>query len=304
MPELVLHHFDWSPYAEKVRVLLGIKGLAWRSVQIPMVMPKPDLTALTGGYRKTPVLQVGADVYCDSSLIALELERRHPAPTLFPDGGAGLALALAAWAGRFFDAGAGLAMGLNDEMPAELMQDRREFFSHLDFASFRARAPHLFGQVAAHAHLVEVQLADGREYLLGARPGLADATAYYVLWMARGFVGSIGDVLRPFARVAGWEERMRQIGHGTRTEFEAVDALQLARSSQPLPPRGVAAADPLGLLAGETVAITPDDYGKVPVMGELVTLQPDEVAVRRRDARVGELVVHFPRVGYSVERST
>ena len=70
MAELVLHHFDWSPYAEKVRVLLGIKGLAWRSVQIPMVMPKPDLTALTGGYRKTPVLQVGADVYCDSSLIA------------------------------------------------------------------------------------------------------------------------------------------------------------------------------------------------------------------------------------------
>ena len=70
MAELVLHHFDWSPYAEKVRVLLGIKGLAWRSVQIPMVMPKPDLTALTGGYRKTPVLQVGADIYCDTSLIA------------------------------------------------------------------------------------------------------------------------------------------------------------------------------------------------------------------------------------------
>ncbi|MDH5175928.1 MAG: glutathione S-transferase N-terminal domain-containing protein, partial [Gammaproteobacteria bacterium] len=54
MSELILHHFDWSPYAEKVRVLLGIKGLAWRSVQIPMISPKPDLTALTGGYRKTP----------------------------------------------------------------------------------------------------------------------------------------------------------------------------------------------------------------------------------------------------------
>jgi glutathione S-transferase len=68
--EPILHHFDWSPYAEKVRVLLGIKRLAWRSVQIPMVMPKPELTALTGWYRKTPVLQVGADVYCDTSCIA------------------------------------------------------------------------------------------------------------------------------------------------------------------------------------------------------------------------------------------
>ena len=94
MSELILHHFDWSPYAEKVRVLFGIKGLAWRSVQIPMVMPKPDLTALTGGYRKTPVLQVGADIYCDTNLIARELDRRFPDPPLFPSGGRGLALAL------------------------------------------------------------------------------------------------------------------------------------------------------------------------------------------------------------------
>ena len=107
MAEPILHHFDWSPYAEKVRVLLGIKGLAWASVQIPMVMPKPDLTALSGGYRKTPVLQVGADVYCDTSCIARELELRWPEPTLFPDGNEGLALALATWADRFFEPGAG-----------------------------------------------------------------------------------------------------------------------------------------------------------------------------------------------------
>jgi glutathione S-transferase len=301
MTELVLHHFDWSPYAEKVRVLCGIKGLAWRSVQIPMVMPKPDLTALTGGYRKTPVLQVGADIYCDSSLIALELERRHPEPTLFSDGGQGLALALGAWASRFFDAGSALAMGLNDELPADLMQDRREFFSHVDFTTFRARAPHLFGQVVAHADLVERQLADGRDFLLGARPGLADATAYYVLWMCRGFVAVMNDVLQPFPRVAQWEARMRAVGHGQRAEMDANDALALARTSRPLPPRGVDATDPLALGAGAVVSITPDDYGKVPVTGELVTLRHDEVAVRRVDPRAGETVVHFPRIGYMVE---
>ena len=122
MTELVLHHFDWSPYAEKVRVVLGIKGLAWHSVQIPMVMPKPDLTALTGGYRKTPVLQIGADIYCDSSLIAQELERRYPTPTLFPDGGPGSGDRAGGLGGRFFDAGAGLAMGLNDELPARPLE--------------------------------------------------------------------------------------------------------------------------------------------------------------------------------------
>ena len=50
MSELILHHYDLSPYAEKIRLIMGYKGLAWKSVQIPMVMPKPDLTCLTGGY--------------------------------------------------------------------------------------------------------------------------------------------------------------------------------------------------------------------------------------------------------------
>ena len=85
MTDMILHHYETSPYAEKVRLGLGLKGLAWASVEIPVIMPKPDLTALTGGYRKTPVLQIGADLYCDSQLIMRELERRHPSPRpLFP----------------------------------------------------------------------------------------------------------------------------------------------------------------------------------------------------------------------------
>jgi glutathione S-transferase len=300
--ELILHHFDWSPYAEKVRVLLGIKGLAWRSVQIPMVMPKPDLTALTGGYRKTPVLQVGADIYCDTNCIARELERRYPTPTLFPDGGRGLTMALAPWAERFFDAGSGLAMGLNDELPADLLKDRREFFSHMDFPTLRARAPHLFAQVLAHTGLVEEQLADGRQYLQGDRPGLADASAYYVLWMARGFVAAVNPLLMPYEKVARWEERIRALGHGGRSEMDSSNAIAIARAATPCPASGVASGDPLGLAAGQRVTVTPDDYGKVPVEGELVTLQLHEVAVRRHDDRAGEVVVHFPRLGYRVTR--
>ena len=67
MSEIILHHYPLSPFAEKTRVALGIKGLAWRSVIIPQIMPKPELMPLTGGYRKTPVMQIGADIYCDYS---------------------------------------------------------------------------------------------------------------------------------------------------------------------------------------------------------------------------------------------
>src|SRR5213079_3614481 len=97
MTDIILHHYDTSPYSEKVRLGFGLKGLAWASVELPQIMPKPNLTALTGGYRKTPVLQIGADIYCDSQLIMRELERRYPTPSFYP-AGRGAADALAWWA--------------------------------------------------------------------------------------------------------------------------------------------------------------------------------------------------------------
>jgi glutathione S-transferase len=300
--ELILHHFDASPYAEKVRLMLGIKQLSWSSVQIPMIMPKPDLVALTGGYRKTPVLQIGADIYCDTNLIARELERRSPAPTLFPDGGRpGLAIGLAVWGDRYFEPGAGLAMTVNEGLPEDLLRDRREFFSHMDFDALKSRAPQLYGQLLAHTALVEEQLADGRNYLQGSRPGLADITAFFVISMVRGFLADAAQLLAPFPRLAAWEARIRAIGHGESTAIDAAQALAVARQSRAAPARGVDPGDRLGLRAGQRVSVTPEDYGKVPVAGELVTLDLQEVAIRRVDERAGEVVVHFPRIGYSVE---
>src|SRR3546814_3101593 len=72
----ILHHDGTSPFSEKVRAAFGIKGLAWHSVTIPVMMPKPDLLPLTGGYRKTPVMQIGADIFCDTQVILRELKRR------------------------------------------------------------------------------------------------------------------------------------------------------------------------------------------------------------------------------------
>jgi glutathione S-transferase len=306
MAELILHHFDLSPFAEKARLMLGLKRLAWRSVPIPLVMPKPDLTALTGGYRKTPVLQVGADVYCDTKLIAVELERRCPEPTLFPGGNRGLALALSAWSDRsFFDPGAGLSMGLNKRgLPKEILDDRKAFFNFMNFDVLEDEIPHLHSQLRAQADLVEQQLADGRAFLLGDAPGLADVNAYFPVWMARGHVPTAGTIFAAYGRLAAWERRMAAIGHGTRSEMEPSAAHAVARASTPEAGQGVDPADPLGFTVGDAVVVTPDDYGKVPVAGELVTLQLHEVAVRRTDPRCGTVVVHFPRIGYRVERAS
>jgi hypothetical protein len=119
--------------------------------------------------------------------------------------------------------------------------------------------------------------------------------------MWRGFVAAMNALFEPLQRVAAWEGRMRAIGHGQRTEIEAGAAIEIARGTAPLAGTGVQPGDPSGLATGQRVSVTPDDYGRVPVSGELVTLDRYEIAVRRVDTRVGEVVVHFPRAGYVLE---
>ncbi len=300
----ILHHHDPSPFAEKIRLVFGMKALQWRSVQIPMVMPRPQLMPLTGGYRKVPVLQFGADIYCDTRLIARELERRFPHPTIFGAGSEGLALALSAWSDRaFFDPGAGLSMGLNKSMiPTEVIEDRKSFFNFMNFDQLESDIPHLFTQFRAHLELVDRMLADGRDYILGDGPTFADIDAYFPVWMARGNIGQARPLLAPFSHLLRWEGRMQAIGNGDRMDIDPADALEVAREAAPAPCRGVDTDDPLGLAEGVRVSVTPDDYGRIPVHGELVTLKIAEVAIRRSAPEVGEVVVHFPRTGYRIER--
>ncbi|MCG2958110.1 glutathione S-transferase N-terminal domain-containing protein, partial [Escherichia coli] len=73
------------------------KGLSWNAVEIPPIMPKPDVIALTGGYRRTPVMQIGADIYCDSALICEVLDRLAPNPPLYPALQAAQSRLAAAW---------------------------------------------------------------------------------------------------------------------------------------------------------------------------------------------------------------
>ncbi len=302
MADLILHHFDISPFAEKIRLALGIKGLAWHSVQIPLIMPKPKLTALTGGYRKTPVLQIGAEIFCDTQCIARALEHHCPEPSLFPAGSEGLALALSAWSDKaFFEPGAGLSMGTNQEIPEPVLEDRKAFFNFMDFESLPTSLPHLYGQLRAHTALVDRQLSDGRAYLLGDAASWADVLAYFVIWMSRANIAEARCLFSTFASLEAWEQRMVSIGHGERSEMSDDDALAVARDAEADTAVSVDPADPLGLSAGQAVTVAPDDYGIVPVAGELLRLTIGDVAIRRVDPLAGEVVVRFPRIGYRVK---
>ena len=44
----LVHHYAFSTFSEKVRLALGLKGLAYGSVDIPGLPPRPLFEPLTG----------------------------------------------------------------------------------------------------------------------------------------------------------------------------------------------------------------------------------------------------------------
>jgi glutathione S-transferase len=230
MTDIILHHYETSPYSEKVRIGLGLKGLAWGSVEIPVIMPKPDLTALTGGYRKTPVLQIGADIYCDSQLIMRELERRHPTPSFYP-AGRGAADALAWWAEKTtFSPAVSIAFAKKpDALPEGFLEDRAKFSGrNIDPAAMMAAVPNLLDQLRAHFDWLDQSLADSRSFLQGSAASLADLAAYHPIWFLKQNFGPTAAPLDGFPRLLSWAERVAAIGHGRRSQMTSQEALDIA----------------------------------------------------------------------------
>ena len=302
--ELILHHYDGSPFAEKARLMLGYKRLDWRSVKIPVIMPKPDLTALTGGYRRTPVLQIGADIYCDTALIARVLERLAPQPTLFP-ADAPTAPLLAQWADftlfwsviPYTMQPAGMAQvfkGVPPEIIRAFGADRVPFTASLR----RQTLSDATAALESYLDLLERQLADGRSYLFGDAPCIADFSVAHNGWYVRRG-GSVAQIIEQRPALNAWLDRMLAIGHGRSERMRSDEAIAIAADADPLP----AQVQPgLGFEPGQPLTVTPMDYGLDPVAGLLAGLDRDTVVLARIDERAGTLHVHFPRRGYQIKK--
>ncbi len=303
MMNLILHHYDFSNYSEKARLALGYKGLNWTSVIIPPVAPKPDLTPLTGGYRRTPVLQIGADIYCDTQLILAELERRKPQPTLYPPQSRALAEAIAYWAEHeLFRPISLYVSGTNlDVLPDDLQADRSLMrgLPVPDAETVKRAALRNAPLVRIGIARVEDFFLDGRPWIAGADISVADFACYHALWFVTGRTSRLAHELAPYPRTGEWMQRMRSFSRPPVATLTAQEALDIAAAATPAPPRESKpfAEDPK---LGARVRVRADDYGRDPVEGELVLIDAEEIALRRHDDRVGDVVVHFPRRGYDL----
>lgn len=304
MTQLILHHYPTSPFAEKIRLILAFKGLSWLSVHIPQIMPKPDVVALTGGYRKTPILQIGADVYCDTALIADVLEHLQTQPSLYAGANAGLVRTLAQWADTtLFWA----AMGHNFA-PAGAMQmfgnqapEVGKAFAD-DRAKMRVAIPRLPPADATGAYKSYLRrlshMLDGQMFLLGSQATLVDFACYHPLWFTRHVTSAMAGVLDATPAVLDWMDRMAQWGMAHGERFSATNALAVAAASIPAPLEQDHFQDDHGIALGSWVSIRSEAFGPEPTEGKLLAATRTRYVLERHDERAGTVHVHLPRIGY------
>jgi glutathione S-transferase len=190
-------------------------------------------------------------------------------------------------------------------MPADFAADRGTLYfgSGYDLAAIEAALPEILAKLRAQLGWMEARLATGREFMLGAQPGLPDALCYYLVWFIRGRYSMGPAFLAQFEHLCAWEQRVKAIGHGRPVDMTASEALDIANQARPATPERVDPGDPQGLRPGAVVEVVAEQVeGAPPVAGRLLSVDAQEIAVLREDPRVGEVAVHFPRVGYRVVR--
>ncbi len=305
MSDLILHHYPTSPFSEKIRLVLGYKNLAWKSVIIPAIMPKPDVLALTGGYRKTPFLQIGSDVYCDSALICDVLEHIQPTPTLFPDSHKGIARVLAQWADTtlFW---AAMAYNLQPKGAASMFEgapvEAAKAFG-ADRAAMSTGMTRLRPADATAAYKSYLRrianMLDGQNFLMGSASCVADFAVYHPLWFSRKRVPVMAGILDATPAVLHWMDRMEALGHGQMEKYTATESIAACvDSTRADTPFDQIFQDEHGIPLGSRVTIAAENFGQEPTEGDLVAATRTRYTLRREDARAGTVHVHFPRIGY------
>lgn len=330
---VILYRYDGSPFGAKVESMLALKSLPAAHVNVSPILPRPEIFELLGvGYRRIPVLAIGRDLYCDSSLIASVLERRFPPSagygTLFPkrkDGGSvdtGLVKALA----QFYADSALFPTAVPllswDKVPAAFLSDRSKMTgAQINPSTMKALRGRSLSAMRSHMTLVEQQLSDGRQWLFDTEtPGLADLAVFFVLDWVRGFPGVGGELFDKvkFGRTVEWLDNLSAHLKGLKASLpkpEKVSGKEAAariatasvetlafddKSRRAFPAFDETAAGLLGVKQGAVVSIVPEDNSRdYPTTGLLVGLNDEEYILEVK-GEAGTCLCHFPRMRYAV----
>lgn len=303
MNDLILHHYAMSPFSEKIRAMLGYAQVNWQSCITREMPPRPILDRLAGGYRKIPVAQMGADIFCDSKIIAAEIAQLSQKPLLAVEN---LDVAQQAYIAKvdldlfFASLFVSGTMKLNIKVlkAMSLLDIGRFLLDRINVgrtARVKAVSP-LKAKDVIKQHVADLEQRLSQNFLFGAQPTHADFSTYHSLW----FIHDLAEApfLQGHPKLLAWMARMKGFGHGVHSQISEQQALQAAAKAEP---RAIANEHRQDALIGEKVTIAPADYGCEPTAGILVGVTPERYILARQDPELGILHVHFPRQGYKLK---
>ena len=299
---MILYHYPMSPFSEKCRLMLGFAGQSWLSLPCPEMPPRPGLDALAGGYRRIPVAQSGADIFCDSRLISDEIASVAGRASLQATGRDEETAAYAKYLeGEVFWAS---VLSIPPTTIIRRLWSTIGLRKTLRFLSDRAgigktaRVDAPSGKVAAERftrYLDDLATRLQSDFLGGNSPTYIDFCAYHPLWFKLSVAQQMADAVPPAVQV--WYQRMGAFGHGQRREITVDDAFATARDCEP---RSVPEAERVDPRIGSTVTVAPDDYALDAVSGTLAGLSATRIILARETEEFGRLHVHFPRSGFEI----
>lgn len=303
MSEVVLHEYAISPFSEKVRRVLAYKGIPYRSVEQPIMAPKPDLTPLTGGYRRIPVMQVGADIYCDTALIIRRLDTLFPERPVVPVKEQGLAMMIEDWADHrvFSQAVPPVVVALADALPEGFFEDRGAMTPAFQKETLINAAPVAFEQIGHVLNYLDQQL-QSTTFVLGESFTVADAACFHTIKFLKNDPSNEAHIdARP--AVARWVKQIEDFGPGKVESMTPAEALAAARDASPSDVDGASVVVD-GYALGDTVTIIADDYGQEATSGKVTRILKNQISVVREDENLGSIAVHYPRAGYRVIKNS
>ena len=301
----IFHHYPQSPIAEKIRITFGIMGMEWQSVQIPRIPPKPLLMPLTGGYRRTPVLQLGADIFCDSQTIAWQLGLQNSNAPAYQLSNKSLELILGSF-GEAILFSLSVRVVLTTSMgkaPEEFIKDRGSLYFEPGWTveEMKNSLPSILLQLQAAFDLINHHLLENGPFMNGDKPSYSDAVVQHCVWFLCGrWEGGI-DFIKPFDAVCKQREAIASLGHGLSHDISAEQALETATKNVPKAPIGINCKFTGGLRQGQWVKIRPNGRTSDPdVIGALRYLDETVIIIDYDHEETGQVAIHFPVLGYQI----
>ena len=302
-PTLILHQYDISPFSQKAQKMMGLKELSWQSVEMPMIAPKPDVEALTGGYRGTPVLQIGRDVFIDNWMIARALDEFDASgPAINAQGGLREA-ALYAWGERLFTPLLHAALAAyQSEWDADFLADRKRVFPDVDFDTLDVSDPDRRSQVRAYLGTVEAQLGLDQDFLGGAQADSCDIHVWGMVWMIHSALPALMPIVETFPRLTDWYERVSALGTGDREDVKIDVAWQSLKDGPARRLPDTPDQEPLAPWVGEVVDIAAGSADRGSASGRLLAVDHEQVVLGVEPISGEAAQVWFPRFGYHLRQ--